>query len=360
MTPRREAIDFDRENETIISRLDIVAEYEAMGVVFPHRERVKANGFVDCFAYNRDERNPSAAVNVKTGRYVDMGSGINESIWDFACKLAGKFSDFREARKFFAEKAGVEFVTSGGSSRSQPESRDEKVSSIRWHEWSTGRETIASMWGKTLKKRISLDALKYAGGKFGEFPVWRDKVTKEESIGEFKVVGIPAYAADADTFDRPPCWVLWNATGTFLTLHRGPNVEPERIKMRSVGSSRGTLMNRGGLEQLAAGWKPELVIKTGGPTDMLALLSACPAEWRTRIFITTNASGETGEVVESQIERLASVPVLNIGDRDLAGSVGALRWLSSLRGKRRSVVLPYRLLDKHGKDSRDFVNGVRE
>ena len=357
---RKEAhIDFERENEEILSRLDIVAEYEALGVSF-RSKHINANGFVECFAIDRDERNPSAAINATTGRYVDLGSGANESLWDFAVKHGSGFANFRDARKHYAEKAGITLGPSGGAGGNRAKSSDEKISSIRWCEWTTGRDNIARIWGKVHKKTITLDALKYAGGQFGEFPIWKDPKTGLESPGEFKVVGIPAYHADTDTFGRPSCWVLWNATGSHLVLHRGEGREPEKIKMRSVGASRGTLMNRGGLERFAAGWVPELVIKTGGPTDMLALLSACPIEWRERIFITTNASGETGEVVMSQIERLAGVPVLNIGDRDLAGSVGAMRWLSSLTGVRRSLVLPYSLREKHGLDSRDFINGIAE
>lgn len=358
----RESIDFDRENERILAGLDIVAEYEALGVIFTTR-RVRENGIVECYAAGREESRPSAGVNAKTGRYFDMGgSGESRSLWDFAAAYGnGRFADWRDARKHYAEKAGIPIgatipagrkngKASGGSAD------DERLDSIRWLDWNPGREKLATMWGRIWKPGITLEALKLAGGRFGEFPIRKNKETGETYGGEYKIVGIPAFDSAKLNLSRPSCWVIWNVSGPHLLRHRGPDLEPEKLKMRTVGASRGTLMNRHAVERLASGSRPKLVIKTGGPTDMLAVLSALPPEWRELIYVTTNASGETGEVVTGQVELFAGIPVVCVGDRDYAGTVGVMRWLSSVSGERRAIRLPFDLRPSHGQDSRDFLN----
>lgn len=362
----KESIDFDRENERILAGLDIVAEYEALGVSFPSK-RVRQNGIIECFAAGRDETRPSAGVNVTTGRYFDMGgSGESHSLWDFAAAYGnGRFTDWRAARKHYADKAGVQIgpTTPAGRNRGKASGGaggtggDEKLDSIRWLDWTPGFERLATMWGRAWKPGVTLEALKLAGGRFGEFPIRKDKETGETYGGEYKIVGIPAYDSAKPNLSRPTCWVIWNATGPHLLRHRGPEHEPEKLKMRTVGSSRGTLMNRHAVERLTSGSRPKFVIKTGGPTDMLAVLSAIPPEWRELVYVTTNASGETGEVVAGQVELLNGLPVLCVGDRDYAGTVGVVRWLSAMTGERRTLRLPYELRPSHGQDSRDFLVG---
>lgn len=360
---RKEAIDFESENDSILSALDVIEEYKSLGVRFPN-SRVKSNGVCECFAAGRDERNPSAGVNASTGRYFDLATGEGYSLWDFAVRYGGRFADWRDARKYYAEKAGVSLEANRESKKDNGRDQDDRLDSIRWLDWNPGRETIAKIWGKTLKKGITLDAIKLAGGRFGEFPIRRDKETGIETGGDFKVIAIPGFDAEripsGEAAIRPSCWVIWNATGPGFPRRAGRGSEVEILKMRSVGSTRGTLMNVHAIDRMRSGAKADLIIKTGGPTDMLAVLSCVPPEWRDRILVTANASGEVGEVTSFQTELMSAAPVVVIGDRDHAGSVGAFKWLQATRGERRSVVLPYSLAQKHGKDARDFLNGVLE
>lgn len=361
---RKEAsIDFDSENDRILASLDVIGEYKSLGVRFSSG-RVKGNGVCECFAAGRDERNPSAGVNAKTGRYFDLATGEGYSLWDFAVKYGNRFADWRDARKYFAEKAGVPLSVERESKASSSPEADDRIDTIRWLDWTVGRETIAKIWGKTHKRGVSLDAIKLAGGRFGEFPIRRDKKTGEESGGEFKVIGVPGYDAERipespESDLKPSCWVIWNATGPGFPKSGGRDSEPELLKMRSVGSTRGTLMNAHAINCLRnRDSRPEIVIKTGGPTDMLAVQSCLPPEWRDRILVTANASGETGEVTTHQTRWLSGVPVIVIGDRDHAGTVGAFKWLQGVQGDRRSLILPFQLAPKHGQDARDFLNGV--
>ena len=92
----KESIDFDRENEMIRAGLNVIDEYESLGVMFPSK-RPRANGIVECFAAGRDESRPSAGVNAKTGRYFVMGgSGESHSLWDFAaaCSISAGMDSY--------------------------------------------------------------------------------------------------------------------------------------------------------------------------------------------------------------------------------------------------------------------------
>ncbi len=95
-------------NAEIISKLDIAAEYTALGVKLSGTARDA--GFVSCYAYGREDRRPSAWINVKTGYYGDSGgkdaAACTYTLWNFAV-MVGKFDDWQMARKAFAEKAGV-------------------------------------------------------------------------------------------------------------------------------------------------------------------------------------------------------------------------------------------------------------
>ena len=90
----------------IIERLNVQAEYEALGVRTAGKPA--ADGWLPVHAVDRDDRNASAAINLQTGRYKDHGGdGCNLSLFDFAADKAGKFSDWMQARDYYAERAGL-------------------------------------------------------------------------------------------------------------------------------------------------------------------------------------------------------------------------------------------------------------
>jgi hypothetical protein len=350
-------IDRAQAAEEIISRLDILAEYRQLGVEFV-ASTPRASGMIECFARGREEKKASAAVSVKTGRYIDKGSGESLSFFDFAAKYGnGRFKDWQEARKHYAELTGVKLT--GGR---PPEDPHEKFEFLPWD---TGHERLATRWGAIHKKGISLEALKLCGARIARWPRYFDKKTETWKTGEFKVVALPCYGERLLEAD-PVAWVIWNLAGGVLRLYRGKNVPPDESKMLSFGPTAGTLMGFHALARLAdPGDVPiELLLKTGGPTDMLAAVTAIlrdAPDLVDRHLVLTNASGETGDVLPHQAAVFAGYPVCICHDADEAGEIGAVKWVAALTGvasELRRVKLPWPVEKKAGKDLRDFFNGV--
>jgi hypothetical protein len=345
---------FVDQTAEILSRLDVLEEYRAMGVVFAS-ERPRSSGMIECYARGRDEKKPSAAVNTKTGRYIDKGGGGESlSLFDFAAKYGG-LVDWQAARKQFAEKAGVKL----GSVR-PPE---DPATAIDFLDWTGGYENLATIWCRKYKPGVTLEALKLAGARVGSYPCFTDDKTGERRKGQYKVLALPAYGEKL--LDADPCaWVLWNITGGKLPVYRGKGMPPDYVKMKSVGPTRGATMNFHALSRLidddtAAG--VEWIIKTAGPSDMLALLSAQSEAERETHLVLTNASSETGDVLPHQVALFAARRAILVHDADEAGEAGLAKWIESLKNvaaELRLIKLPYQVQKKDGKDARDFLNGV--
>ena len=106
--------DYHQFEADILSALNIRDEAERLGVKFASGKE-NVNGWLSCYSIDRDEKNPSAAINVGAnghrGQYTDRGTGDKAiSFFEFAAQH-GHFADWRDARKHFAEVAGVPFPT---------------------------------------------------------------------------------------------------------------------------------------------------------------------------------------------------------------------------------------------------------
>jgi hypothetical protein len=343
---------FEDINNEILSRLDIIVEYEALGVKFDGR--VRDNGYAACYARGREESTASAWVSVQTGRYGDKGNGESLSLWDFAVRYGnGQWSNWVDARKHFAEKAGVEI----GRGRRPQDPRE----ALEFEQWDSGNDVLAEMWCKKHKPGITLEAVKLNGGRVARWPCYRDRKTKERHIGRYKVVALPAFGhqlLDAD----PVAWVIWNISGTHFDIPAGPDRPAKQPKMLSVGPTFGAMMGTHALSQMMLNDpRIELIWKTAGPTDMLALFGKIPAEQRDAHLVTCNASSETGDIPPHVAGFFAGRKVFVAHDTDEAGVTGAKKWLYALHGvaaELRNVTLPYEVTKSKGKDVRDFFNGV--
>jgi len=103
--------DWKETNSKIINQLDIKAECEHLGVQFA-KDEPGEGGWLSCYAVDREDKRPSAGVNVNSGWYTDHGNSDNDcSFFDLAARLSG-FTDWRDAQKHYAEKVNVELPNS--------------------------------------------------------------------------------------------------------------------------------------------------------------------------------------------------------------------------------------------------------
>lgn len=370
-TQSRPTRSFEEVNREILARLDILAEYRALGVTFVS-DRPRASGKISCYARGRDESHPSAYVDVNTGRYGDSGGESPESLslWDFAAKYGGgKFADWKAARRHYADVAGVAI----GKSKAA-EGEENPAEALEFIPWSAGEERLASLWCAKHKPGVTLVALKLAGARIAFYPCWTDKKTGTRRRGESKVIALPCFGEQLAAAD-PVAWVVWNINGNPLKVFRGKDKPPDLVKMKSVGPTWGTLGNLQALERLASAAEigddevdgvaessdtptPLVVWKTEGPTDGLALLGLLPPALRDSHLVTWNFSGATGDVPAHVVAALAYHKVALVHDADAAGEAGVKKWGDALAGVTqwtRQVRLPYPIEPKHGKDLRQWI-----
>ena len=92
--------------EQLRSRINYLEEYRQIGLKFD-TETPNAGGWCQCYAIDRDEQKPSAAVNLQNGFYTDLGSGQRLDFYQMM-QMHGGHSGFWETLKALAEKYGVE------------------------------------------------------------------------------------------------------------------------------------------------------------------------------------------------------------------------------------------------------------
>lgn len=367
--PKRPAREINAE---ILSRLDVLAVYRELGVETCGEPR--ASGMVSCRAVGRDDRKPSAWINVKSGYYGDSGgqdaAAGTMSLFDFAVRYGGGRygSDWREARKIFADRAGVKIAepAADANRKKRKADGDRWRDRLEFQDWTApGAVAVAQRWCLKCKPGVTVESIQAAGGRLAYYPCWRDEATGalQRRKWAVQVVAVPAYGSDLLAAD-PVAWVIWDATGAGLRLPgRKGQPDQEPAKMLSIGSTAGATMGLHGLMILADDErraKVRLIWKTGGPTDMLALWAAIPSEDRETQIVITNASGEAGEVAKHQGQILAGLSVAVIHDCDDAGEAGREKWgraLVGLAAEVRQVRLPWPVKRSHGEDVRDFLSG---
>lgn len=327
----------DEANRLIFAALDIPAEYKKLGVKFSAAEP-NANGFQACHAIDRTDSNPSAAVNVRTGYYVDLGpGGASMSLWDFTAKH-GKHADWQAARRHYAEKTGVNPGKGGGRSGRNP---NQEIIVEKWN------DTLVGIWCTT-KPPIITEAVRAAGGVLAKYPAKSKTHT---------VVALPIYGPQL-VADEPIGWVVWQSGGRPLPVWNKAGQVTRTVKMKTVAGSRSGLMGRDALAKLAADPQERLIWKVEGPSDMLALWSIMSPAERDRDLVVCNSGGAT-ENISPEIAALFIGHRVNVlHDADQAGEVGAAKWLAALAplaAEVRQVRLPYEVKQDHGKDLRDWL-----
>ncbi len=336
----KKTTDWQDLNRHILDGLDLQAEFTALGVDFAGREP-KADGWLECHAVDREDETPSAAVNVQTGRYRDLGgNGLSLSLWDLCVHLR-RFSRWQDARDHYAAKAGVKIGTDGKALRDPTEH-------LAFQPWSEG---LVALWCRH-KPGVTPEAVQSAGGRMARY---RDQYT---------VIALPVFGARFTAAD-PIGWVLWNANGKNLPVFHGKGKEPTWAKMKTTGASEGGLIGQHAIDRLIGGNSDpsrQILWKVEGPTDLLALWSLIPPEKRDNHLVVTNSGGAQQNPLPWMATAFAGRNVVIVGDADEPGQLGAAKWAKwavKVAADVR-VILPTAMgfeevSKKHGKDLRDWM-----
>ena len=174
----------------------------------------------------------------------------------------------------------------------------------------------------------------------------------------FKVIAIPTTQPDSE---KPVGWTIYNITGGTLPRKSGSKISQVKTKL-AFGSKPGII---GRLDPDAT-----TIIKTEGPTDLLAMLSIdLPAG----VSVFSNANGCMENPAKSfswLLEFAAGKNVFVLHDCDEPGQQGATviqqnggeragwaPFLANAEGATvKNIVLPYPVEPTSGKDVRDYIN----
>lgn len=328
---------WDDINVDILAGLDIRAEFAALGVDVTGHEP-NQDGWIPCRAAGRDDRCPSACINIRTGRYKDSGGeGLSLSLWDFAVQF-GHYPSWQEARKAYAAKAGVSL-----SKGRPPRSPTEHLKFLGWN------TPLAAQWAAAHKPGVTPEAMQAAGARRA---IYRE---------QFFVFALPVFGPAGVNAD-PVGWCMFQTNGWPLPVFYRDNKEPDYRKMKFTAGSQTGLMGMQDLDRIAemtdrAG---KTLWKVAGPSDMMALWSIIPPDQRESHLVITNSSGENETPKPWMAKFFEGFRVFVVHDADRTGEEGAAKWCQFLTGSAREVRqvrLPFEITENHGKDLRDYLNG---
>jgi hypothetical protein len=319
-------VDYKALDQEIISKIDIRAEYERLGLKF-RASRPNEKGWIACNAMGKDQRSPSAGVHSKTAHYHDFKTGEHLSFWDFCSKYHhGQFPTFQSARNHWAAQTGVPM----------PAKKKGPVNEFVFTQWS---EAAAHIFCRR-KPGITVAGLRRAGARFARWPA---NAPLHES---FSVLAFPCFAPGNAA---PVRWVFLNTTGGYLSIFQGKG--KKRIPSKVCCSSGGNA----GFLQAGQG---ERVIKVEGVSDWLAVLSQDawnPAEYR----VVSNSGGATEIPRKEWRSIFLDADSIVVGDCDKVGIDGAALWSKFAAPLSRSLknpILPFPVTASSGKDLRDYFN----
>lgn len=257
----------------ILAALDIEAEYVRMGLRVDHRHKPSQSGWLACHAHGRQDKNPSASINVGDGpirgRYHDFGGSAESlSFWDFAAQHDPKFrADWRIARRYYAEQTKVELP--GG-----PE--EDPADSFEFFDVTAGMLLNYSR----KKPGVSAQSIRDLGGRGARYPKGLDNPAMQQQCIAFPMYG--EFLLDGE----PTGWHVVRADGGKVSVYQGKGNEPKLIKTMTKGAYG--LMNVSGLAKLA---EAKVVWVVEGITDLLALQSVMPAEFKDGAHVAVSAGG---------------------------------------------------------------------
>lgn len=321
--------NFTADTTAILSSLDIPAEYAALGLSLASRAP-NPRGWLSCHAIDREDRTPSAAINVNTGRYVDLGASTQSrslSLWDFAA-ANGSFADWQEARSHYAEKANVKLGKSKPPAEHANATKRDPANQLDFLPWS---DITCHLWCEH-KPGVTVEACLAAGARLAMYP-------RKKSPQQIKVIAFPCYGAELANAD-PVGWVVFHAGGLGIPVWKKDKktgkLSTDNLpngRSKTLYGSQAGLMNLHGIIRLqtATANEVKLVFKTEGVSDMLALFAAIPREARDAFPVVTNAGGTNQHLPpEITAAAFAGRRVAVVHDCDTPGQIGASQFCEQL------------------------------
>ena len=267
------------------------------------------------------------------------------------CNQCGKFGDgfavvqwymgisFPESLKLVAECVGVQPQTIS----SEPREKLDPAKNLEFHGQSAGMAAIFCI----KKKGIKLKAIFDIGGQYATYR------------NRYPVFAIPAKGQNGEIVG----YCIYGATGKDLPIWEKGNKEP--IEWRKIKVTAGSQPGWVGMDKPE---NPKVGWKTEGPSCLLALISLGLPEGH---FACCNLFGAEEDPASSpwMLDRFKDVPeVFVVHDCDKSGQSGATHvsngdrsragWapaLANVAGRVRNYVLPYPMVESHGKDLRDLI-----
>lgn len=326
----------DLKNE-LLARIDFVREYQEIGLRFADENpSPSSTGWVPCFSLDRDEKNPSAAVNLQNGFYTDLGTGGRRLDFFALMQIFGGYSGgFREVLKTFAEKYGLQVP------KGRPANRPENVLSfLPWN-------PVADRW--CAAKSTTQEAVQMCGGEFCRY------------MQNFFCIGLKIFQ-DPASLDTVSGYVIAQTNGEPIPVRNREGKEIGACKIKTVSGSGSGLIGEHALLTIAESRQKNslddlIIFKVEGVSDMLSLQARIPAEMRKKILVLTNSAGCSEKPKEAWKSAFSGAKVVVIHDADVPGQKGVKNWQKFLSGIAKSVkavTLPYEISQNKGRDLKDF------
>ena len=317
--------------QEILSRLDIVEEYKRLGVDVI--ESGNGEEWAKCRAIGRDDRNPSAGINVSRttlrGLYRDLGSDEQAiSLFEFAATKAGRYATWFEAMISYADQTGVTLPKKKHPS--------DAIVPVAYN------SNLARLWFDG-KLPITEAAFLRCGGLLAKHP---------GKNGDVRIT-LPIYGVGLDS-EPPIGYVIWHRMGKEIEFKSGNEII--RRKMQTISGSESGLMGLRGLKAIRGA---EIVFKAEGPTDVVTLESMIPEADLSKYAVVTNSGGANEKPKKWQVDFFYHKRVVVVPDCDEPGQKGGRRWAEQIATQAadvRILQLPFNITENHGKDLRDYFN----
>lgn len=277
-------------------------------------------GGSDRFRFTDDDGDGSLICNQCARR--SCGDGLASVQWALGC-------DFPAAVQRVGEYIGAPPAANGKPQRARKTAVDPSKD-LQPLPWS---DSLAALWCSR-KRPILPGAILAASGRLARY---RQRHT---------VIDLPVIGHRGETTGH----VIANVTGGTLPRFDQAGKLIGQVKTKLTWGSQPGLIGR------LPGHETTILVKTEGPSDVLALLSA--AELPPTVAVVTNEAGAGQKPQPWILQSAAGKKVWVVGDADQPGEQGAALWASAFAGHAaevRHVRLPYPVTADHGRDLRDWL-----